>query len=179
MTFINENILCIFILPVFTGIMIGISFWFFKKTYIISLSMIFISALSWLIVSNINTHGSEGGGLLSAMLGCITTGIVFIELIKLIVRLLLFKKEKNMNFRKSRNLMWIGLAVAIVVMILGTGFENEKVTGWFMFFGTLIFIAALLQAFALYICPHCGYSLMNVRGSVPAHCPKCGNELKE
>ena len=52
-----------------------------------------------------------------------------------------------MNFKKSRNLMWIGFA-------------------------------ALIQAFIFYTCPYCGYSLMNVRGEVPEHCPKCGKELK-
>ena len=29
------------------------------------------------------------------------------------------------------------------------------------------------------LCPHCGYSLMNVRGGIPKHCPKCGKELSE
>ena len=25
---------------------------------------------------------------------------------------------------------------------------------------------------------YCGYSLMNVRGGIPEHCPKCDKELK-
>ena len=34
-----------------------------------------------------------------------------------------------MNFRKSRNLMWIGFAVGILIMALGLGHENEKIIG--------------------------------------------------
>ena len=84
-----------------------------------------------------------------------------------------------MNFRKSRNLMWIGFAAGLLIMSAGIGLGNEKTTGVFVVIGMIIFIAALLQAFLFYICPHCGYSLMNVRGPVPEHCPKCGKELKE
>lgn len=84
-----------------------------------------------------------------------------------------------MNFRKSRNLMWTGFAVGILIMVLGLGFENEKAIGGFMVVGTIVFFAALIQAFVFYTCPHCGDSLMNVRGSVPEHCPKCGKKLIE
>ena len=84
-----------------------------------------------------------------------------------------------MNFRKSRNLMWIGFAVGILIMTLGLGHENEKIIGVFMVVGAVVFFAALIQAFIFYTCPHCGYSLMNVRGEVPKHCPECGKELKE
>ena len=83
-----------------------------------------------------------------------------------------------MNFRKSRTLMWIGFAVGILIMALGLGHENEKLIGGFMIVGTVVFFAALIQAFIFYVCPYCGYSLMNVRGAVPEHCPKCGKELK-
>lgn len=84
-----------------------------------------------------------------------------------------------MHFRKSRNLMWIGFAAGLLIMGAGIGTENEKVTGVFVVVGMIISIAALLQAFVFYACPHCGYALMNVRGAVPEHCPKCGKELKE
>ena len=83
-----------------------------------------------------------------------------------------------MNFRKSRTLMWIGFAVGILIMALGIGFENEKVTVGFMAAGIIVFAIAAIQAFIFYVCPYCGYSLMNVRGAVPEHCPKCGKELK-
>ena len=84
-----------------------------------------------------------------------------------------------MNFRNSRNLMCIGFAVGIRIVALGLGYENEKMIGGFMVVGAIVFFAALIQAFISYTCPHCGYSLMNVRGAVPEHCPKCGKELKE
>lgn len=84
-----------------------------------------------------------------------------------------------MNFRKSRNLMWIGFAVGILIMALGIGFENEKVTVGFMAAGIIVFAIAALQAFIFYTCPYCGYSLMNVRGAVPEHCPKCGKKLNK
>ncbi len=83
-----------------------------------------------------------------------------------------------MNFRKSRILMWIGFAVGILIMTIGIGYENEKVIGGFMGVGAIVFFAALIQAFIFYNCPHCGHSLMNVRGEVPKYCPKCGEELK-
>ena len=83
-----------------------------------------------------------------------------------------------MNFRKSRNLMWIGFAVGILIMALSIGFENEKVMVGFMAAGIIVFAIAAIQAFIFYVCPYCGYSLMNVRGAVPEHCPKCGKELK-
>ena len=37
----------------------------------------------------------------------------------------------------------------------------------------------LPDSYVIGTCPYCGYSLMDVRGAVPEHCPKCGKELKE
>ena len=45
--------------------------------------------------------------------------------------------------------------------------------------GAIVFIVSLIQAFIFCTCPHCGDSLMNVRGALPEYCPKCGNELKK
>lgn len=84
-----------------------------------------------------------------------------------------------MSFKKSRKLMWTGFALSILVMAFGIGFENEKITLSFMVGGTVVFFLAIVQALVFYRCPHCGYSLMNVRGNVPNHCPSCGKELKE
>ena len=83
-----------------------------------------------------------------------------------------------MNFKKSRVLMWTGYVAGILSMAAGTFFNNEKVTLGFMIAGTIIVAVALVQAIVFYVCPHCGYSLMNVRGGVPEHCPKCGRQLK-
>lgn len=84
-----------------------------------------------------------------------------------------------MGFKKSRILMWTGFAVGILIMVIGTGFEDEKVIGGFFAVGTVVFLAALVQAFVFYNCPHCGKSLMDVRGDVPDYCPNCGKKLKE
>lgn len=73
--------------------------------------------------------------------------------------------------------MWIGFIVGILIMALGMTFED--MIGVSMIVGGIILFAALIQAFIFYVCPHCGYSLMNVRGSIPEYCPKCGEELKE
>ncbi len=83
-----------------------------------------------------------------------------------------------MNYRKSRNLMWIGFVVGILIMAFANSFANATLGGAFVLVGSIVFIAALIQAFIFYTCPHCGHSLMDVRGGIPKHCPKCGNELK-
>lgn len=84
-----------------------------------------------------------------------------------------------MNFRKSRKLMWIGFIVGIFIMTVGTSFEDEKVIGFFVAVGGIIFVLSLIQAFIFCTCPNCGYSLMNVRGALPKHCPECGENLEE
>ena len=83
-----------------------------------------------------------------------------------------------MDFKKSRYLMWTGFALGILITLVGTAFENENKVYAFMAVGGVVFFAALIQAFVFYTCPHCGNSLMNVRGDIPQHCPKCGKELK-
>jgi len=84
-----------------------------------------------------------------------------------------------MNFRNSRNLMWIGFILGILIMASGICFENENITVVFMTVGFIIFALAGIQAFIFYICPFCRASLMNVRGGIPDYCPKCGKKLKE
>lgn len=80
-----------------------------------------------------------------------------------------------MDFIKSRNLMWICFAVGILIIAFGYGSE----TIGFALVGTVVFFAGLVQAFIFYRCPYCAYSLMNVRGEVPEHCPKCGKSFKQ
>lgn len=75
--------------------------------------------------------------------------------------------------------MWLGFAVGLLIMAIGVSLENEETTGMFAIVGMLVFLASLIQAVIFYTCPHCGYSLMNVRGGVPEHCPKCGEELNK
>ena len=84
-----------------------------------------------------------------------------------------------MDFRTSRTLMWIGLLLAFLMMAIGTAAAHETITGGLMVVGTILFLLSFFQASLFYRCPHCGYSLMNVRGSIPGHCPKCGKALNE
>ena len=75
--------------------------------------------------------------------------------------------------------MWIGYVIGILIVARGSSFENQKLAISFAITGTVIFVAAMVQAFIFYTCPDCGYSLMNVRGAIPEHCPQCGKALKE
>ena len=83
-----------------------------------------------------------------------------------------------MNFRKSRILMLTGFIIGILIMCIGISFESEKIIAGFLIIGTIIFISTFIQAYIFYTCPHCGYSLLNIRGSMPKHCPECGKILK-
>ncbi len=80
------NIIMIFVLPVVIGLILGICLWKIKKTYFLSGVMIIVAIIWWGILSQINTHGSEGPGLLAIMYSLITGAFVFIEVIKFIVR---------------------------------------------------------------------------------------------
>ncbi len=84
-----------------------------------------------------------------------------------------------MDYKKSRMLMWTGFAVGIFVAAIGAVFENENTIDGFLVAGSVVLLVALIQAFAFYNCPCCGYSLMNVRGKIPEYCPKCGKCLKD
>ena len=84
-----------------------------------------------------------------------------------------------MNFKTSRTIMWTGILAGIIVMLAGNDINNDIVNPWLFGIGMAIFILSLLQAFVFYRCPDCGYSLMNVKGSIPKFCPKCGEELNK
>lgn len=81
-----------------------------------------------------------------------------------------------MNFKTSRTTMWVGIIIGIMVTLAGS--RGDEITNpWLFGIGMVIFILSLLQAFIFYRCPRCGYSLMNVKGSMPKYCPKCGEEI--
>ena len=82
-----------------------------------------------------------------------------------------------MSFRLSRVLMWIGFIIGIIVALIGKKFSSSDAMAGFMVASIIIFAISLIQAIIFYRCPHCGYSLMNVRGFIPEHCPKCGEKL--
>lgn len=80
------NIFCIFILPVLIGLVLGIILWNFKKTYIISAVLLFICVILWCVIPNINTHGSEGPGLLLWMFSLFKAAFSFVEIVKFVLR---------------------------------------------------------------------------------------------
>ena len=86
MPLINRNTFYIFILPTLIGLILGICLWKIKKTYILAGSIIVVGIVWWCILSQINTHGSEGPGLLTAMYSLITVAFTLVEIVKLIVR---------------------------------------------------------------------------------------------
>lgn len=71
-----------------------------------------------------------------------------------------------MNYRTSFDLLWIGLVSGGIIGC------------FFMSLGIVIILIAIMQAFVFYRCPHCKYSLLNVRGMRPNCCPDCGEDLK-
>jgi len=84
-----------------------------------------------------------------------------------------------MDFKLSKFLMNIGFVVGIFIMLTGIGIGNEKQIGIFMVVGSVVFFTSLIQAFVFYRCPHCGKSLMDVRGGIPEYCHNCGISLKD
>ena len=90
---INRNTFYIFILPTLIGLVLGICLWKIKKTYILSGLMIVLGVIWWCVLSQINTHGSEGPGLLAAMYSLIAVAFTLVEGVKLIVRKI--KARKN------------------------------------------------------------------------------------
>ena len=86
MPLINRNTFYIFILPTLIGLILGICLWKIKKTYILSGLMIVVGVIWWCVLSQINTHGSEGPGLLATMYSLITVAFTLVELVKVIVR---------------------------------------------------------------------------------------------
>ena len=86
MPLINRNTFYIFILPTLIGLMLGICLWKIKKTYILSGLMIVVGVIWWCVLSQINTHGSEGPGLLATMYSLIAVAFTLVEIVKVIVR---------------------------------------------------------------------------------------------
>ena len=86
MPLINRNTFYIFFLPIIIGLILGISLWKIKKTHVLSGLMIVVCVVWWCVLSQINTHGSEGPGLLALMYSLMSIAFVVVEVIKFIVR---------------------------------------------------------------------------------------------
>lgn len=86
MPLISRNTFYIFILPAVIGLILGICLWKVRKTYILSGVMLLGGVVWWIVLSQINTHGSEGPGLLALMYSLISVAFSVVEAIKLVVR---------------------------------------------------------------------------------------------
>ena len=67
-----------------------------------------------------------------------------------------------MKHKRSLEALIVGFVLAIAV-----SFFSTKIAG-------AVLAVSLIQMFAFYRCPHCGYGLYNVCGIMPSCCPNCG-----
>ena len=86
MSRVNRNTFYIFILPPLIGMVLGICLWKIKKTYILSALMVVAGFIWWCVLSQINTHGSEGLGIFAMMYTLMSGAFVIVEAIKYIAR---------------------------------------------------------------------------------------------
>lgn len=78
-----------------------------------------------------------------------------------------------MDFRKSCVLMWAGMIAGISLVVIGEGLGSR----WLLGLGCLVFLAGPLQTRFFFRCPHCG-GAWDIRGGIPAYCPKCGKKVR-
>ena len=83
---IYYNFFMIYVLPTIVGLLLGICLWKLKKTQILAGVMILVGIVWWCVLSHINTHGSEGPGLLNVMYSLMALAFTVVEIIKLAVR---------------------------------------------------------------------------------------------
>lgn len=79
---INFNVFFIYILPLIVGLIIALCLWKFKITRVLVCIMLFAAIVWWCILHSINTHGSEGPGILATMYSQCTLAFTAIEIIK-------------------------------------------------------------------------------------------------
>ena len=89
------------------------------------------------------------------------------------------KGARNMNFRKSGKLMWTGGIVSAIIIMLGLFIKNDTASLVLVVLGVVIYLAAMIQAFVFYKCPHCGFRLRKAHTDVPKRCPDCNEVLPE
>lgn len=89
---IYYNLSMIYVLPVIIGLISGICLWKFRKTYFLSGLMLTGCVVWWCILSYINTHGSEGPGLLAWMYSLMALSFTGVEIIKFLARKLKERK---------------------------------------------------------------------------------------
>ena len=73
-------------LPILCGIILGMIFWKFKKSYLLTGVLLGGSLIWWYILSNISLHGNEGPGIIFCLYAHLVLTFSVVELIKFIVR---------------------------------------------------------------------------------------------
>lgn len=82
-----------------------------------------------------------------------------------------------MNYRTAYWLsLFLWLAGFILLILGGISALSARVQ-WPMYLGFLAIVAGIATDLLFYRCPHCGKSLISVRGSIPSFCPFCGRPL--
>lgn len=79
----------LFIVPFIIGLIVRWICHKINKFYIVTLGLIMLTFLSYIVVSNINTHGSEDPMMRVIQLASLTVGIIVVEVINYL------KKRKN------------------------------------------------------------------------------------
>lgn len=72
------------VMPFLIGALAGLLMLKFKKSYFVTLGVVLLSIIAWIVVSNINTHGSEGPGLRCVQISFLALGMVAVEVCKFI-----------------------------------------------------------------------------------------------
>ncbi len=89
---IAKNIALIFVLPFIIGFVIRLIFHKFDKFYFITIAMAILTAISYIVISNINTHGNEGPIIIAFQLILVTAGLAVAGITNRLI-----KKTKKFN----------------------------------------------------------------------------------
>lgn len=79
----------LFVVPFIIGLIVRWIFHKLNKFYFVTLGLIVLTVLSYIVVSNINTHGSEGPMMRVIQLASLTVGSIIVEVINY------FRKKKK------------------------------------------------------------------------------------
>ena len=77
-----------------------------------------------------------------------------------------------MDYQKSYVLMWVGIIAGFILAAVG----GALATKWLAAVGTVAGLAAIIQAWFFFRCPHCG-GAWDIRGRIPHYCPHCGEYI--
>ncbi|MBQ9757746.1 MAG: hypothetical protein IJW15_04985 [Clostridia bacterium] len=87
-----QFMLFFYVLPILCGLILGMIFWEFPKTYLLDGVLLGVCVIWWCILSNINLHGSEGPGIIFWLYTHAVLTFSVVELIKFIVRKMISMK---------------------------------------------------------------------------------------